>query len=146
MNSLLKLYLRTNETNEAIKYLKKQHDINYVEPKCFPALHLAVIYGNVEILKEILSRPELDINKLDYRTDTALHIAAISGNVEVVRMLLSHPNIDLNILNRFNESSLYHAIMRGHLEIVKLLVNDSRILFVGHRIDLQENIYKLLKE
>ena len=140
----LQLLLKHGKTTEIINYLKDMPNINEVG-LLSSILHLAIIYRNVKVLNYILSRPELDINKVDHKSDTALHLASIIGDVIIVKMLLNRNDIDINMLNKYNESPFYHAIIRGHLDIVKLFVTDERLQFVGHRSDLQRDIFKLVK-
>ena len=74
------------------------------------ALHTALKYGNVDILKLLLIGPKertgvmIDVESRDARGFTPLMIAAISGNIEQVEILLNLGNasIDLEALSKYD--------------------------------------------
>lgn len=100
------------------------------------AFHLAIKKNNLEIVKLLLSRPELDINSKTVNIDeyveakfgstklytkyyhyieiSALHVV-IDGeeNIEIINYLLSHPKLDINIksisIHEIEEFSLLAA-------------------------------------
>lgn len=113
----------TNEFNE-----KLEHSDNNIFVNKINALTLAVTMGNIEIIKNLLSRSEIKINPINYYTYyslaepvikssfkfhddktvtlvsemTALHVAIVAQNLEVTELLLKHKDIDVNI--KFNET------------------------------------------
>ncbi|KAK8853002.1 hypothetical protein M9Y10_018000 [Tritrichomonas musculus] len=119
-----------------IKYLSK-----------FTALHLAAQNDNIEIVKLLLSTPNVDVNvqSEDIIDDgkiqkgfTALHFAALNNNIEIAKLLLSTPNIDVNIQTSadgyfferntyFTYTALHLAVQYDNIEIVKLLLSNSNI-------------------
>ena len=59
---------------------------------------MASKYGHVEVVKKLLSHPQVDVNQeATIGKQNPLWIASYYGHVEVVRALLSHPDIDVNI-------------------------------------------------
>lgn len=59
-------------------------------------LILAALYGNVEITKLLLARPEIQVNEKDNLGRTALVNAALYNSPETMKLLLAHPDIQVN--------------------------------------------------
>lgn len=113
------------------------------------ALHVAVEKQKYEIVKLLLSRPEIDVNarynylKKDYTSSfdgseekTALHIAIKKKNLEITKLLLNHPGIDVNAQFRFikkskdkvsEKTALHLAIEENNLPILKILLDHNEI-------------------
>lgn len=129
------------------------HNIRGVYKKIVSPLHEAVIQGNEEVVKLLLSNPNIDVNnKLEYHDfgnygsyhieKTALHIAIEKGYTKIVELLLSHPDVNVNQICRHNDGTysfpqghdryidkipLILAVENENIEIVKLLLNHPKI-------------------
>jgi len=84
--------------------------------------------GEEEVVRILLSDPNININYLDFRGETALIRAVKYGGVwgegSVVRILLDHKGIDVDAINDEGKSALDYALdyakRYGNQEIVKL--------------------------
>lgn len=52
------------------------------------ALHFAANEGRIEIIKELLTHPEIEVEAYSTIMRTPLHLAAIRGHTSIVRMLI----------------------------------------------------------
>ena len=83
---------------------------------------LAAINGKTEIVKLLLTRPDIDINAKDNNGDTPLMLAAINGKTEIVKLLLTRPDIDINAKDNNGDTPLMLAAINGKPKIVELLL------------------------
>ncbi|KAL8861141.1 MAG: hypothetical protein Q9178_002357 [Gyalolechia marmorata] len=88
------------------------------------ALGIAACYGNLQIIRQILTHPDIDVNKLD-DSRTPLTNAAVNGLAAVVEAL-----IDCGADTEAREgpkhrggTPLNRAIDSGHIAVVKLLLS-----------------------
>jgi hypothetical protein len=91
-------------------------------------LHIAALWGDVEIV-ELLLRRGADPNVKDDNGQTPLHIAALWGHVDVVRVLLEH-RADPNAKDNDGKTPLHYAAEKGHVDVVRVLLErgaDPRI-------------------
>jgi len=116
-------------------------------------IHIAAMNGDVEKLKESLSKGE-KINERDFFGHTPLHYAVINNQIEMVKFLISngakvdvydyylvipHYESDIEYVDFFrnltyisrnkNLTPLHYAILNGNLEMVKLLVENGAKLY-----------------
>jgi len=87
------------------------------------ALHLAVWYGNLELIKYFLNKGE-DINLVSQKYCSPLMNACDQGYIHIVKYLLSK-GAQINKHN--TETALINAIHRG-IKIVKVLVNNGALI------------------
>ena len=138
--------------------LNERLDINYLNTNdnaCQSALHLAVMKGNVEIVKLLLSNENIDvnvfnhINETDYEDEnTALYTAVKNGKLKIVNLLLSHKNIDVNILNnstcgedKTSETALHLAVRKRKINTIRLLLKHEKIdINVKDKINMKKPI------
>ncbi|MGB2578488.1 ankyrin repeat protein [Elusimicrobium simillimum] len=81
----------------------------------------AVVQGNVEEVKELLSEGA-DVNAVYSGTGaSALWIAVRGGNRELINILASFPGADINIKNKDGVSALMLAEQSGLMDVVELL-------------------------
>jgi hypothetical protein len=91
-------------------------------------LHIAAVWGDVEIVELLLKRGA-DPNVKDDNGQTPLHIAALWGHVDVVRVLLEH-RADPNAKDNDGKTPLHYAAEKGHVDVVRVLLErgaDPRI-------------------
>jgi hypothetical protein len=108
-----------------------------------PNLPPSLLYGSIpvftqhhllsfEILKLLLSRPDIDVNKESYKETPLLR--AIAKNVTVAAtMLINHPNINLELAPSMDKTPLMFAAENGNVEVVKALLNKRAI---ANNVDL----------
>ena len=89
-------------------------------------LHVAAIYGHLEVMKYLINNFNFDPNIVGVYGRTALYYACSNGHPELVKYLIEecHCNPDL----RFEKDTLLHiAAAHGHLDCVKYFVEDLNI-------------------
>lgn len=99
------------------------HDGNINE---YTPLHLAVLNGNVKVLKALLGMrgyTNIEINAKDIRGQAALQLAVIMGDLEAVQaLLLKCSQRSLSAKNQ-NGNTLFHlAVISGNVEVLKALL------------------------
>ena len=114
-------------------------------------IYLAVENKNVEIIKALISDPDIDVN-IEYKNErssstknnnqanydtiqidkkSAIYLAIEHDNIEIVKLLLQQKNIDLNLIcennNKEMKTPLYLAVENKKIEIIKLLLENPNI-------------------
>jgi ankyrin repeat protein len=100
---------------------KNKEILNSKDSKGNYMLNVAVIEGNIEIVKYLVSQGA-DINIKDSSGKTPLQITIHEGRVELINYFLSK-DADVDMKDHFNETSLHYATDRGEIEVVKLIVS-----------------------
>ena len=100
-------------------------DIEYADSWYARPLHVAVGYGNLDLLEFLLGRGA-DINSEGgieriYQRGGALQSAANSGHLPIVRFLVQH-GADLEMYGRSQRNALQYAASGGHILIIKELL------------------------
>ncbi|BBG98939.1 Ankyrin repeat family protein [Prunus dulcis] len=87
-------------------------------------LHLAVRFGHVELVSEIITLfPDL-VAVVNNREETPLHAACRQGKVDVVMLLLeANPGVSSCMLNSENQTPFFIACSYGNREVVKLFTD-----------------------
>jgi ankyrin repeat protein len=93
-----------------------------------PALFIACMKGNLEIVQILLSIPGIDVNLPDSNLSSPLMAAALLTSPECLQELLKHPEVDVNAIDNKNGSALWIAAWRGNNANCKLLLNDPRLI------------------
>src|SRR5262249_29852669 len=94
-------------------------------PNQYPALHLAVYFGQVKTAQLLLDKGA-KVNETFRDKQTALHVAAAQGHKALVELLLEH-KADINAktsADTFGDrllTPLQLALKGGHVEVVQLL-------------------------
>ena len=106
---------------EAVKYLLDFGiDINSVDVYKQSALHLAILYDEMEIFRLLLDMG-INVNLRDLKNYTAIHLSAISGKLEYTRLLLDHmADADLRG-GSSNNTALEFALINGHPNSINIL-------------------------
>lgn len=97
-----------------------KHPINQKSP-----LIIAVEHGNIEIVRLLLSFPNIDINfisnigkkeklNIEWQEVSALYIAVDRGMVDIVNLLLSNPDINVNQYYMYKYSKIKHRTEITH--------------------------------
>jgi len=85
------------------------------------SLHLACLYGHVDVVKVLLSDERVDVNARDDDDGTSLADASASGFHEIVALLLAKKGIEVNLKDSDGETALDCAIRGEHEKCVELL-------------------------
>ncbi len=84
-------------------------------------LHYAIIIGDAELVKILLTAPKIDVNA---RADVMpLGLAVKIGDEQIFHMLLSFPGVDVNAQDGYGKTPLHTAIETGNGYIIKMLLD-----------------------
>ncbi|OMO54016.1 hypothetical protein CCACVL1_28132 [Corchorus capsularis] len=92
-------------------------------------LHLAVRFGNTEMVREIIRmHGEILVDAENEKRETPFHEACYQGNVQVMELLLDcNPCVALK-LNNENQSGFSIACSQGQLQAVKFMLNQPSLM------------------
>ena len=93
----------------------------FMEPS---ALHAAASEGHLEMVKFLMSYPDVDVDASIFLNMTPLFVAAEGGHLEVVKYLASQ-GADVNVSAYWGIPPLYWAMGYEHWETVKYLVSNG---------------------
>ena len=135
-----KIDINESYVAKVLEIIYSTHSIQHELKKTL--LYVATEKGYIEIVKLLLSFPNIDVNRYskDFAIDlesneecisaTALHCAVNYGELEIAKLLLSHKNIDTNKLDMkltYEDSPLMSAVKNNNLEMVKLLLESDKV-------------------
>lgn len=89
-------------------------------------LHVAADTGDVDKVKELLTRDGIDVNKKNDYGETPFLLATRRGHAKVVELLLLDTRVNVNLPDKDEHSPLYFAAMT-HEKIVQLLLTHNKI-------------------
>ena len=90
-------------------------DINYAPKRSGKtAIHLAIVAGNLDLLRLLIKHPRTEINQADRGGNTAIHYASKLGNLKMLRLLIKHPRAKFNQENGRGNTPLHVAINNSH--------------------------------
>ena len=87
-----------------------------------PPLHLAALYGNVEVVRLLAEGHPESLGVTDPAGRSAVHVAAYHGQLEVVEALLQHRVSVAELLDHLGNGPLHEACSGGHAGVARLLV------------------------
>mmetsp|Transcript_11638 Transcript_11638/g.17231 ORF Transcript_11638/g.17231 Transcript_11638/m.17231 type:complete len:575 (+) Transcript_11638:34-1758(+) len=88
-------------------------------------LMIAVIYGRIKLVENLLIENKVDVNKVNDLGYSALHYAAREGRLSIMNKLINHgANIELK--SKHVDIALAIAIQHNHLKIVDRLLELSQ--------------------
>ncbi|KAF8026397.1 hypothetical protein BT93_F3013 [Corymbia citriodora subsp. variegata] len=91
-------------------------------PTAETPLHVAVLAGNSELVKEIVSRKPDFARELNHDGLTPLHIVSATGNFEVARELLTlGPDLCM-IKDKGGRTPLHYAAIKGRVKVIEELL------------------------
>lgn len=96
-----------------IESLLSAMDINYADEKGVTALIEASYLGKTNIVKLLLSIPNININQANYLGETALMQAVIFNHKEIVKLLLARPEVNVHQENIFHYSAVHMAYLHN---------------------------------
>ncbi|KAH8507685.1 hypothetical protein Peur_049716 [Populus x canadensis] len=93
------------------------------------ALYVAVEYGNVDVVREMIKYYDLAGAGIKARNGfDAFHVAAKRGDLEILRFLMEvHPELSMTV-DLTNTTALHTAATQGHIEIVNFLLDSGSSL------------------
>ena len=100
--------------------------INVVDDKGMSLIHYAALYGQIDMMIEMLAGKRLDVNIGDDKGWTPLHLAAGNDQIESVHTLLRlGGRKSLTKVAETEGTPLHVAIAKGHKDMFSLLLNEG---------------------
>ena len=93
----------------------------------------ACIHDRVEVVKFLLSLPEIDINVTTADDYTPFAHVCNEGKVELAKLFLKDPRLNINYVDYTGRSALWFACEEGHTEIVKWILACGRNLTAANK-------------
>ncbi|KAF5986269.1 hypothetical protein FBULB1_2491 [Fusarium bulbicola] len=106
--------------------LNYKQAVNMKGQKGRTVIFWAIIQGQTEIVRQLISLEPTNLDVRDEDGLTPLSHAAQQGNEEIIQLLLGKPGIDVDDGDNDGITPLGHAAKKGHLGAVELLLNDGR--------------------
>lgn len=91
-----------------------------------PLVYWTTVYGQLEVLKELIEKYGCDPRYMTERGDTLLYVACARGYSSIVRYLALVHKIDPSQPNNFKVSPLVATSNNGHLETMVMLIDDFK--------------------
>jgi hypothetical protein len=102
--------------------------INWYDKTCKrTALYRACARGHYEVVKYLLTWPQLKINFASDTGATPFMLACQEGCVTVVRLLMAHPRCDINLADENRITPFSMACRFANHEIIRDLLDDPRV-------------------
>ena len=86
-------------------------------------LYKACRYGELRVVRFLVSLPSVGLNIQDDSGYTPLHTACMYGQLDIIKFLVSLPSVDVNIRDDSGYTPLHTACEYGQLDIIKFLVS-----------------------
>jgi len=102
---------------------KPEFDINYEHLHDYPLLMVAVLFERKELVRYLLTCPNINVNSWSHSKNAALILACRRNNVPIIKLLLNHRDINVNIQDKEGCTGLHSA----QKETIKELLFDARI-------------------
>lgn len=93
------------------------------------ALHLAISYENLDLVKELLAHPNIDVNAEDYQGNSPLHYQVSSGSFLT---LISDRRVDVGKLNRIGVTPFAAYAFWGDKTSFRCFVERPDFTFGSH--------------
>ena len=91
-------------------------------------MHFAANEGHFEVVKELLTHPDIEKEPMSSINRAPLHLAAIRGHTNIVRALLDcpyPPKVDRNLKDFDENTPLHYASEYGHADCIIYLVKEA---------------------
>lgn len=102
-------------------------DVNSRDEKKLTAIHNAVLKGNIDAVKFLLTVDDVDANARDINLASPLHYAVWNDDTEIAKILVSCHGVDPNIKGSNNRTPLHEAVKNGFVEMLMILTSSYGI-------------------
>lgn len=110
--------------------LREGADANHACLRSSTALHRAVVYDHVDVVRHLLNVPDIDVNCIDSsnRDRTPLMLAVFSLESGILSMILQHPALDVDMhTGQYKSTALNLAASNGYAQAVRQIVSHPEI-------------------
>jgi ankyrin repeat protein len=83
--------------------------------------------NDVDVVRKLLTKPNININETDNWGNTALMSACNKGHIDVVNLLLDNRQTDVNLTNHKGFNALISALYNNKLNVVDRLLQIQKI-------------------
>ncbi|XP_075231527.1 ankyrin repeat domain-containing protein 27-like [Lycorma delicatula] len=108
--------------SETDSRLTESVNVNVCNSEGYTPLHIAVMHGQVELVKMLLSAGAIINLRTRNKNRTALHIACENKLVQVAQLLLETDMCNINIQDSLGNTPLHYACMTKNTRLVELLL------------------------
>ena len=92
------------------------------------ALHIASVRGHCDVVKILLTHPDININARDYFGQTPISIACECNKPSVFRTLLKDRRVDVSLDDNYGRTPLWYASYEGYLEMIECLIASGKYI------------------
>lgn len=104
----------------------------HLEDQCgWTCFHLAVIYGQTELVKALVREGEADLNRPGHDNRTPLHLAVDKMNKEVIHLLLER-DVDINTTSSVGLVPFHQAVYSCDRDTIEMMISK------GARMDMRD--------
>ena len=120
-------------------------NVNWTNPHCeeWAALHVASLFGHVEVIKLLLAHPKINVNSKNIDGQTPLSFGCQVGYVSVVEELLKDPHVDVTHDDNMGRTPLWYASREGEHEVIEQLIASGRDLGDVKNKKEKENMHRV---
>ena len=97
-------------------------DINLKDKNGMNCLHIAAMYGHLNLCKKLIDKYNFDVHRADNGGWTALHHSARNGSYELVKYFVNL-GTDIGCKNNLGSNCLHIAALNGHLNLCNSLID-----------------------
>ena len=113
----------TKGSRELVAYfVDVKADINLKTNNGQNCLHIAAVYGHLNLCKTLIDNHNFDVHMADKNGWTGLHHSARNGSHELVKYF-ADIGTDINLKTSNGENCLHIAALYGHLNLCKTLID-----------------------
>ena len=119
--------IRHGDINQLKSALKKKYNPLDKDVHRYTALHIAALYGKLELMKHLIEEEQLYLTVPGPKKATPLIVAAGSGNLSIVKYLIEEKHIDPSA-DRDEDGylAIHRACQKSKLSVVKYLLEKTK--------------------
>ena len=117
--------IRYGDINQLRAALKKKYNPLDKDVNGYTALHIAALYGKLELMKHLIEEEQLYPTVQGPKKATPLIVAARNGNLSIVKYLIEEQHIDPSADRDDGYLAIHRACQNSKLSVVKYLLEKS---------------------
>ncbi|PAA47570.1 hypothetical protein BOX15_Mlig004077g1 [Macrostomum lignano] len=119
---LLHLGIETSRSELITELLNRGASVNVKDEQGNTPLLSAVIFGRIDVARQILEKHPEAKNDVNNKGDTVLHVAAKENKLSTLSWLLTSFDFEKNVRNKQGQTALHIAASKGNVKMYELLV------------------------